>query len=80
VLVNQAYAILQFELARVGTSGDGHRARAMLDLHHPTLDVVALARGMGVPAERALDADELVSLLERSFSANGPMLIEARLT
>ena len=80
VLVNQAYAILQFELARVGTSGDGDRARAMLDLRHPTLDVVALARGMGVPAARAQDAGELVSLLERSYSADGPMLIEARST
>ncbi len=79
VLVNQAYAILQFELARVGTSGEGERARAMLDLRHPTLDVVALARGMGVPATRARDADELASLLERSFSEDGPKLIEARL-
>ena len=77
VLANHAYAILQFELARVGTSGDGSRAQAMLDFGHPGLDFVALARGMGVPAERASRADELVSLLERSFSNDGPMLIEA---
>jgi acetolactate synthase-1/2/3 large subunit len=79
VLVNQAYAILQLELERVGTSGEGERARAMLDLRHPTIDVVALARGMGVSAARARDAHELTSLLEIGFSQDGPTLIEARL-
>jgi acetolactate synthase I/II/III large subunit len=77
VLANRSYAILQFELARVGATGSGERAGAMLDLHDPTLDFVALARGMGVPAERATTADDLATFLERSFSENGPMLIEA---
>ncbi len=77
VLANRSYAILQFELARVGATGDGERAGAMLDLRRPVLDFVALARGMGVPAERATSADELASLLERSFSEDGPMLLEA---
>ncbi len=77
VLANRSYAILQLELARVGATGDGERAAAMLDLRHPTLDFVALARGMGVPAERATSADDLVALLDRSFAEEGPMLVEA---
>jgi acetolactate synthase-1/2/3 large subunit len=77
LLANRSYAILQFELARVGAAGNGDRAGAMLDLHHPALDFVALAQGAGVPAARATTADELVRLLERSFSEDGPMLIEA---
>ena len=79
LLANRSYAILQFELARVGAAGNGERASAMLDLHHPDLDFVALARGMGVPAEKASTAEELAMLLERSFSQDGPMLIEASL-
>ncbi|MDA8312062.1 MAG: acetolactate synthase large subunit [Actinomycetota bacterium] len=77
VLVNRSYAILQFELARVGGTGSGERASAMLDLSGPTLDFVALARGLGVPAEQARSAEELSALLERGFSQDGPMLIEA---
>ncbi|HTX63106.1 MAG TPA: acetolactate synthase large subunit [Acidimicrobiales bacterium] len=77
LLANHSYAILQFELARVGATGSGERAAAMLDLHHPVLDFVGLARGMGVPAERATTADELSSLLEQSFADSGPMLVEA---
>lgn len=79
LLANRSYAILQFELARVGATGTGQRAGAMLDLHQPTLDFVALARGLGLPAERATSAEELATLLERSFGEDGPMLIEAEL-
>ncbi len=35
-------------------------ARSMLDLTHPDLDFVALAQGMGVPAERPTDGEGLV--------------------
>ena len=79
LLANRSYTILQFELARVGASGTGERAAAMLDLTRPDLDFVSLARGMGVPAERATTADELAALLERGFTQDGPMLIEAML-
>ncbi|MGH8980865.1 MAG: acetolactate synthase large subunit [Acidimicrobiales bacterium] len=77
VLVNRSYAILQIELARVGASGSGERAGAMLDLSRPDLDFVAIAQGMGVPASRATTADELAALLERSIDEDGPSLIEA---
>lgn len=77
ILANRSYAILQFELARVGASGNGERAHAMLDLHRPELDFVEIATGLGVPASRAHTADELVQLLDRSLASEGPSLIEA---
>jgi acetolactate synthase-1/2/3 large subunit len=49
----------------------------MLDLHDPSLDFVALARGMGVPGERVETADALVGALERSLAEEGPYLIDA---
>src|SRR5687768_3211798 len=50
---NSSYAVLNMELQRVGASAGGEKAKAMLDLHGPDLDFVALATGMGVPATRA---------------------------
>jgi acetolactate synthase-1/2/3 large subunit len=69
------------ELLQVGASlegdGGGQRARALFDLGTPTLDFVSLARGMGVPAERARTAEELASALRRAGSEPGPHLVEA---
>ena len=43
----------------------------------PDLDFVALAHGMGVPAERPEDGEALVAALERALAEPGPHLIEA---
>jgi acetolactate synthase-1/2/3 large subunit len=77
LLNNRSYAILHYELSRVGAAAGGARARSMLDLTDPVPDYVALARGMGVPAERAQTADDLVRLLRRAYAEPGPHLIEA---
>ena len=74
---NRAYAILDAELARVGASGDGARARRLLELHPPDLDFVALAHGQGVPASRARTAEELAEQLARALAEPGPHLIDA---
>ena len=74
---NRSYSILNMELQRVGGEPGGAKAASMLDLHHPDLDFVSLARGMGVPATRAQTAEQFVHQLERSFSEPGPSLIEA---
>jgi len=73
---NGAYAVLRIELARVGASR-GPKADDMLSLARPSLDFVALARGMGMPASRAATADEFVVELRRALAAPGPHLIEA---
>ncbi|HSL59093.1 MAG TPA: acetolactate synthase large subunit [Acidimicrobiales bacterium] len=77
VLANRSYRILQVELLRAGVGEPGPGAMGLTDLARPTIDWVALATGMGVPAERATSADELVEALRRSFATSGPMLVEA---
>ncbi|MCO1658431.1 acetolactate synthase large subunit [Pseudonocardia humida] len=74
---NSAYAILRGELAQVGVSGYGERARRLLDLGGPELDFTALARGMGVPAVRVRTAEELADALRRAGAEPGPHLVEA---
>ena len=74
---NGSYAVLNMELGRVGAEGAGSRAKAMLDLHRPDLDFVALARGMGVPATRASTAEEFNQQLGRALATPGPSLVEA---
>ena len=74
---NGSYAILEHELSRVGAAGDGERAAKLLDLGGPSLDFVALATGMGVPATRATTAEELADQLRTALAEPGPHLIDA---
>jgi acetolactate synthase I/II/III large subunit len=76
-LSNRSYAILNFELSRVGANAGGEASARMLDIDNPTLDLAALASAQGVPSVRATTAEELVSALERSYATPGPMFIEA---
>ncbi|OAP28851.1 putative acetolactate synthase large subunit IlvX [Amycolatopsis sp. M39] len=77
VLNNNAYAILRMELQRVGASGDGPRAKDLLDIGRPDLDFVKIAEGMGVPATRATTAEELAGQFRRAIAEPGPHLIDA---
>ncbi|MGI8757143.1 MAG: acetolactate synthase large subunit [Acidimicrobiales bacterium] len=74
---NSSYAVLNMELARVGATAGGPKAKDMLDLTRPDLDFVALATGMGVPATRATTAEEFVDQLRAALAAPGPTVIEA---
>lgn len=80
ILVNRKYQILQTEFAR-GAQGQpmGESAKAMTELQRPDIDWCALARGMGVPAERPETAPALYDLLQRNFGKPGPKLIEVLL-
>ncbi len=73
---NRSYAVLNMELNRVGAEA-GPKAREMLDLHHPDLDFVALAHGMGLPATRATTAEEFNDQLARALATPGPSVVEA---
>lgn len=77
VCANRAHPILQIELERAGVRRDGRAARSLTDLVSPDLDWVSLAKGMGVRAVRATDADTLVRELERAYAESGPHVIEA---
>jgi acetolactate synthase I/II/III large subunit len=76
IFANRSYRILNIELTRVGAEAAGDRAKEMLDIARPTLDFVAIARGMGVDACRPETAEELTAALKRAFAEPGPHLIE----
>lgn len=77
VCANRSYRILQVELARAGVAEPGPNARRLTDLGHPAIDWVALARGLGVPGQRAETPDALVAALRAALSEPGPALVEA---
>ena len=52
VFANRIYQILRGEFDGVGAGEPGQRALDMLKIDRPTLDWVALAKGMGVPGAR----------------------------
>lgn len=79
LLNNRSYAILEMELARVGATAGGPAARSLLDLSRPDLDFVAIAEGMGVPAERATTAEELGAAFGRALRQPGPHLVDVLL-
>ena len=71
ILSNRSYAILNMELHRVGADAGGPQARRLLDLTDPELDFCDLARGMGVPARRVENAEDLVTALHDGFREAG---------
>lgn len=73
-LTNRSYAILNIELSRVGAAAD--TSRSLLSLDDPAIDVVSIARGYGIDAERATSAEHLVELLEASYATPGPRVID----
>ncbi|MDZ7675570.1 MAG: acetolactate synthase large subunit [Acidimicrobiales bacterium] len=79
VCANQVYRILQMEMHRTGHDDAGPEARALLDLHDPAPDWVALARGFGVEAVKAGTVGELRAGIEQGLATEGPFLVEALL-
>jgi acetolactate synthase I/II/III large subunit len=94
ILANRSYAILDFELSRVGAAdaaggraarggadaphGRGAAAEALFGIGRPDLDFVGLAAGMGVPGVRVDDAQGFAAALREALAEPGPRLIEAR--
>lgn len=77
IFSNRRYAILHGEYAQVGAGAPGANARRLFDLEEPALDWVALARGMGVAAERADSAERFAGVLAAALRQAHPFLIEA---
>jgi acetolactate synthase-1/2/3 large subunit len=76
IFANREYQILKAEYANMGFQEIGPQALAMMEIDRPTLDFVALAKGMGVPAFRVATADTFHRVLKKSCAEPGPMLIE----
>jgi acetolactate synthase-1/2/3 large subunit len=80
VLKNDAYAVLNVELARVREDEATPKMLAMLDIDNPSIDWVSIARGMGVKAVAARTAEEFQQAFEQAMAERGPRLIEATIT
>ncbi|MEM6487927.1 MAG: acetolactate synthase large subunit [Pseudomonadota bacterium] len=78
VFANRTYEILKQEMGRVGAN-PGPSALALVDLDRPTIDFVALARGMGVEACRVDCPRALAQAIAAAVVEPGPFLIEATL-
>jgi acetolactate synthase-1/2/3 large subunit len=74
---NGSYAILNYELARVGVAEPGPKALSLLDLTRPTIDWVSISEGMGVPAVKTDTIEGFRDALGNAMSTRGPRLIEA---
>ena len=79
VFANRSYAVLRHELTNVGAQNVGRKALDMLDLGRPDLDFVALARAMGVPANRVESMEEFNARFAEGVKAPGPNLLEVAL-
>lgn len=77
ILANRSYAVLRFEIARVGAKVDEALAGNLLDIDRPDIDWVALARGLGVEATRVTTAEAFDDVLLAAMRERGPRLIEA---
>ena len=79
VFANRIYQILRGEFDGVGAGEPGQRAQDMLKLDRPTIDFVALARGMGVEARAVANVDDFNKAMAEYVSAQGPRLIEVQM-
>jgi acetolactate synthase-1/2/3 large subunit len=79
VFANRIYQILRGEFDGVGAGEPGQRAMDMLKLDRPTLDFVALAKGMGVAGRAVSNVDDFVKALAEGIAEQGPRLIEVRM-
>jgi acetolactate synthase-1/2/3 large subunit len=77
IYANRSYAILNYELYRVGVTTVGENARSTLDLHNPEMNWTQIASGLGVEASRAATAEEFATQYESAMKQRGPRLIEA---
>jgi acetolactate synthase-1/2/3 large subunit len=79
VFANRIYQILRGEFDGVGAGEPGQRAQDMLKIDRPTLDFVAMAKGMGVPGRAVTTADEFNKALAEANAEAGPRLIEVQM-
>src|SRR5438445_455536 len=79
VFANRIYQILRGEFDGVGAGEPGQRALDMLKIDNPTIDFVALARGMGVPGRAVANVDDFNKALAEAIAEAGPRLIEVQM-
>jgi hypothetical protein len=75
---NRVYQILKGELANVGAGNPGRKALDMLDLGHPDIDWVGLAKSLGVPSARVTDMEGFNRRFAEGLATSGPYLVRSR--
>jgi acetolactate synthase-1/2/3 large subunit len=78
VLKNDAYAILELELARVREGETNAKMKSMFSLGNPSIDWVSVSAGLGVPATKAGTAEEFHQHFGDALAKKGPRLIECQ--
>ena len=73
---NRVYQILKGELANVGAGNPGRKALDMLDIGHPDIDWVGLAKSLGVPGARVTDMEGFNRRFAEGLATPGPYLVE----
>ncbi len=76
VYANRSYRILHHEFERLGLGDVGEGARQLMDIGEPTLDWVALGRGMGLESHRIESTESFNSQFAAAMQARGPQLLE----
>lgn len=80
IFANRSYQILKTEYANMGFGAPGPQALAMIDIDKPSIDWIAMAKSMGVPAISVATVEDFYRGLVNSCKEPGPLLIEVRLT
>ena len=73
---NASYAILKAGMLGMGLDSARRGIYPGMDLVEPEIDYVALARSMGVEAERVERPGDLHGVLEKMLAAGGPTLVD----
>src|SRR6266511_3974359 len=79
ILNNKSYRILKQRLHAMRGHAEQADTYVGMELLDPAIDFVALARSLGVAAERATTLAETTDLLAQGLQGNSPMLIDVEL-
>jgi len=77
VFNNASYRILKQRVIALNGFSAGDREFVGMDLDHPHIDIVGLARGFGVPGEQISHVADVPAALGRGLASGGPYLIDA---
>jgi len=76
ILNNSSYRILKQRLHAMRGLAEQADSYVGMELVDPKIDFVALARSLGVAAERAKTVHETTDLIAHAFKNGGPTLID----
>ena len=76
IFANRSYNILLGEFAAVGAGAPGQRARDIFEIGRPDIDMVGLAKSLGVPGSRVDDLEGFAKAFTAAMDSQGPKVIE----